>query len=114
MDKPYDYSEDTIKAIVDRDEEVLAEEDNDSEKPNIIMLQLETFFDPTTVEFLEFSEDPIPNFRRLMEEYSSGDVYKRQGSVRGASEGRSSMGGMVFPVWKAGASCAVPEQERLL
>ena len=72
MDKPYDYSEDTIKAIVDRDEEVLAEEDNDSEKPNIIMLQLETFFDPTTVEFLEFSEDPIPNFRRLMEEYSSG------------------------------------------
>ncbi|OUQ24277.1 hypothetical protein B5E77_14195 [Lachnoclostridium sp. An131] len=72
MDKPYDYSEDTIKAIVDRDEEVLAEEDNDSEKPNIIMLQLETFFDPTTVEFLEFSEDPIPNFHRLMEEYSSG------------------------------------------
>ena len=64
--------EETIEAIVRRDEEALADEDNDSEKPNIIMLQLETFFDPTTVEFLEFSEDPIPNFHRLMEEYSSG------------------------------------------
>ena len=39
------------------------------------MLQLETFFDPTTVEWLEFSEDPIPNFHRLMQEYSSG-AYK--------------------------------------
>lgn len=72
MDEPYNYSEGSIRAIVDRDEETLADEDNDSEKPNIIMLQLETFFDPTTVEFLEFSEDPIPNFHRLMEEYSSG------------------------------------------
>ena len=72
MDEPYNYSEETIEAIVRRDEEALADEDNDSEKPNIIMLQLETFFDPTTVEFLEFSEDPIPNFHRLMEEYSSG------------------------------------------
>lgn len=72
MDEPYEYSEEAIQAIVQRDEETLADEDNDSEKPNIIMLQLETFFDPTTVEFLEFSEDPIPNFRRLMEEYSSG------------------------------------------
>lgn len=72
MDEPYNYSEETIQAIVDRDEETLADEDNDTEKPNIIFLQLETFFDPTTVEFLEFSEDPIPNFHRLMEEYSSG------------------------------------------
>jgi hypothetical protein len=36
------------------------------------MLQLETFMDPTTVNFLEFSEDPIPNFHKLMKEYSSG------------------------------------------
>ena len=39
---------------------------------NIIFLQLESFFDPTTVNFLDFSEDPIPYFRQLMEEYSSG------------------------------------------
>ena len=71
MDEPYDYSQETIEQIVSWDEEE-ASEDPDTEKPNIIMLQLETFFDPTTVEFLEFSEDPIPNFRRLSEEYSSG------------------------------------------
>ena len=41
-------------------------------RPNILFLQLETFYDPTQVEFLEFSEDPIPNFRKMMEEYSSG------------------------------------------
>lgn len=69
MDKPYDYSQETIDEILTWEQ---ASEDDDSEKPNILMLQLETFFDPTTVEWLEFSEDPIPNFRKLMEEYSSG------------------------------------------
>lgn len=43
-----------------------------SEKPNIVFLQLESFFDPELVEFLELSSDPIPEFRRLMKEYSSG------------------------------------------
>lgn len=40
--------------------------------PNIIMIQLESFFDPTEVEFLSMSEDPIPTFRSLMQNYSSG------------------------------------------
>ena len=72
MDEPYEYSKETIDEIVSWDEEEAKSEDDDSEKPNILMLQLETFFDPTTVEFLEFSEDPIPYFRSLMENYSSG------------------------------------------
>src|SRR5699024_9814978 len=42
------------------------------EPVNVIFLQLESFFDPKQVEFLNLSEDPIPNFRRLMEEYTSG------------------------------------------
>ena len=40
--------------------------------PNIIMLQLESFFDPTHMIDLEFSEDPVPNFRKLKEQFSSG------------------------------------------
>lgn len=40
--------------------------------PNIIYVQLESFFDPMLVKGLTFSEDPIPNFRKLKEEYSSG------------------------------------------
>lgn len=35
-------------------------------------LQLESFFDPTLVNYLDISEDPIPTFRKLMKEYSSG------------------------------------------
>ena len=40
--------------------------------PNIILIQLESFFDPYEVEFFTTSEDPIPTFRYLMENYSSG------------------------------------------
>ena len=50
-------------------------EDDDTDvesKPNILFLQLESFIDPTLVEGVKFSEDPIPNYRRLMEDYSSG------------------------------------------
>lgn len=44
-------------------------------QPNIIFLQLESFFDPTAVQGLELSEDPIPYYRELLEEYSSGYLY---------------------------------------
>ena len=44
----------------------------DYSEQDIIFLQLESFFDPTLVNYLNISEDPIPNFRKLMKEYSSG------------------------------------------
>ena len=44
----------------------------DPEHPNLVFLQLESFMDPELVEFLHLSEDPIPYFRELMQEYSSG------------------------------------------
>jgi len=40
--------------------------------PNIILLQLESFFDPGRVNGIVTSEDPIPFFRSLTEKYSSG------------------------------------------
>ncbi len=42
------------------------------EFPNIILIQLESFFDPYEVEFFTTSEDPIPTFHYLMNNYSSG------------------------------------------
>ena len=42
------------------------------ELPNIMFVQLESYFDPTEVEWLRFSEDPIPNLRKLYADYSSG------------------------------------------
>lgn len=40
--------------------------------PNIIFLQLESFFDPTTITGSTFTEDPIPTFHKLMENFTSG------------------------------------------
>lgn len=42
------------------------------EMPNIITIQLESFFDVYEVGFFETSMDPIPTFHHLMENYSSG------------------------------------------
>ena len=67
---PRDYSEKEIKRI-EKTEENLPET-REGEYPNIIFLQLESFFDPELVNYLEISEDPIPNFRKLMKEYTSG------------------------------------------
>ncbi len=40
--------------------------------PNIIFVQLEGFMDPTRIHGVEFSKDPMPNFRELMKNYTSG------------------------------------------
>lgn len=46
--------------------------DEDENYPNILFLQLESFIDPTLVKGFSYSKDPMPNFRRMMKEYSSG------------------------------------------
>ena len=66
MNKPYGYSEESIKELTSWEEEV------PEKLPNIIFVQLESFFDVTTVKYLHCSEDPIPYFRSLMKNYSSG------------------------------------------
>ncbi len=70
ISQPMDYSEKEIRRIA-RSEDNL-EKTQTGSRPNIIFLQLESFMDPELVNYLEISEDPIPNFRRLMKEYSSG------------------------------------------
>ena len=74
---PQDYSQESIDQIL-KDEEAAGETDTEK-RPNIIFLQLESFFDPELVNYLNISEDPIPYFRKLMKEYSSG--YYRVPSV---------------------------------
>lgn len=43
-----------------------------TEHPNFVFLQLESFFDPTHIKDASFSTDPVPNFRRMKETFSSG------------------------------------------
>lgn len=71
IDQPSVYSEKTIAEI--NQDNILTEVSSDREEmPNIILIQLESFFDTNEVEFFTTSEDPIPTFRYLMENYSSG------------------------------------------
>lgn len=51
-----------------------AELSTSDKTPNIIFVQLESFFDPTLVKGVKFSEDPIPNYHKLMGDYTSGDL----------------------------------------
>ena len=72
INKPDNYS----RAMI---EEILADEKDtqtttaDTEKlPNVMIVQCETFFDPTRMKNLTFSEDPLPNWHKLEKEYTSG------------------------------------------
>lgn len=69
ISQPQDYSSNEIKKIMESGKKL---SDTGEERPNIIFLQLESFFDPELVNYLNISEDPIPYFRQLMKEYSSG------------------------------------------
>lgn len=71
ISEPNGYSEELIDEIQESEGKIKATNE-DNLDVNILFLQLETFIDPTEINFLEFSEDPIPNFRKLMKEYSSG------------------------------------------
>lgn len=71
ISEPHNYSEEIMMEITNNGAmsiEAVANED----MPNIIFVQLESFFDPYEVGFLELSADPIPYFRNLASEYSSG------------------------------------------
>ncbi len=48
------------------------EAENSESHPNVIFLQLESFFDPNFVEGTKYSENPVPEFERLVRDYSSG------------------------------------------
>lgn len=81
---PRNYSDTAMAAIFSADELTQSdtqmvsaatanENENENENyPNIIMLQLEAFFDPALMKNVEFSADPVPNFHALKENYSSG------------------------------------------
>ena len=73
MSKPDDYSEETIEAISTLTEASSKVTSVTTEsQPNIICVLLESFCDPYEVKFLEMSEDPVPNFHSLEQNYSTG------------------------------------------
>jgi len=69
MSKPKNYSKESVDAAKSASKSKASKSQN---KPNIITVLLESFIDPTEVNYLNFSQDPIPNFRELTENYTSG------------------------------------------
>lgn len=72
ISEPADYSEDEINSILGAEGEIPASRKNG---PNIIFVQLESFFDPNLLKDLSYAENPVPNFEALKEKYSTGLFY---------------------------------------
>jgi len=75
VDKPDDYSDEKVETVVDQIEKTPAPApDPVAEKahPNVIFIQLESYFDPARIKGLTYAEDPIPNFRALRDSCSNG------------------------------------------
>lgn len=70
IDRPDNYTpenaDDILNAIG------ASKKDTGKTKPNIVFVQLESFFDVKYLKDIEFSEDPVPNFTKLKREYSNG------------------------------------------
>ncbi len=67
VEEPEGYSEQSVAEI--GSSLTLSE---DGVTPNVIIVQLESFFDPARYSGVELDENPIPNFTRLREECSTG------------------------------------------
>lgn len=71
--KPSGYSKDKMDKIVEKiSGESVVQETKDVKTPNIIFLQLESFFDLNEVNSIQLSENPIPYYTQLCNDYSSG------------------------------------------
>lgn len=76
--KPENYDKASIENIKNEVNAVEVSNINGSSKqeskPNIIFIQMESFMDPTLIKEAKFSEDPIPNFRKISKENKSGYI----------------------------------------
>ena len=71
MSKPKDYSDETVKSILKKTD--MGENTIDEENlPNIVVVLLESYYDVSEADFIETSEDPMPFFHYLEENYSTG------------------------------------------
>lgn len=72
VDEPSVYNKDDVEKII---KTISNEEKTELEPevmPNMVYVQLESFFDVKYLKDVEYNIDPIPNFTRLKEENSSG------------------------------------------
>lgn len=76
VEMPTDYSEEKIRTVCSEIFSAVPDRENadDSDMPNIIFVQLESFMDISRVKGLELSEDPTPMFTRLKSNCPHGEL----------------------------------------
>ncbi len=67
VEKPEDYSPESVSGICDE-----LKTSTKGARPNVIIVQLESFFDPARYSGIELDENPIPNYTKLRSECSTG------------------------------------------
>ncbi|MBQ3012690.1 MAG: LTA synthase family protein [Clostridia bacterium] len=74
VNRPSDYGSDEMDKILNQIYGESGDEgsNEEQEKPNVVFVQLESFFDVKYINELTYSEDPVPNFTALKEQYPSG------------------------------------------
>lgn len=80
VSKPSTYSKEKIESIKTKDHDENQQDRYDPymdpsqevKTPNIIIVQLESFFDITRCNDMDFSEDPLPNYHKYQNECASG------------------------------------------
>ncbi|MBR5229175.1 MAG: hypothetical protein IKV96_05005, partial [Firmicutes bacterium] len=81
ISRPAGYSENSVQEVLDKieaaggegiDIEYVKAEKATKKNPNVIMLQMESFFDVNYVLGTEYSENPLPVFNWLKDNYTSG------------------------------------------
>lgn len=81
VDEPKEYSEELVDEYTNQINKLMKDYNyklpsdysvNGDKKPNVIFLQLESFYDANHFINLEYTKDPNPNFTKLKEKYPSG------------------------------------------
>lgn len=86
IERPDSYSPETVEEIMEEvDEEpqpspspapaAMRFDRAQTERPNIVFVQLESFFDIDTMLGTELSRDPMPYFHSLLEKWPTGELY---------------------------------------
>ncbi len=74
INKPVGYSEAKVKAVTDTLAPPSVPDEN-AVKPDIIMIQLESFIDPNLIKGAKFNTNPVPVFSYLKENYTAGALH---------------------------------------
>ncbi|WP_449623051.1 LTA synthase family protein [Robertmurraya sp. Marseille-Q9965] len=70
--EPSNYSEETINNLLKEIPNI--EYSDQDEKPDIIVIMNEAFWDPTVLDGVNFNSDPLPFFRELSNDHTSGSL----------------------------------------